>query len=634
MTSLLSRIIASSSTDDSISFAVIRRNGLEEVDVISGPIVDVQNLADIPLETGPNARDVLVLVPYRQVRERGYAAQDDGTPLRCLIVNERDTVSVREALESLPDLEVPTDSLGFDTPDEEYAEIVRRVIDHEIGQGEGANFVIRRSFRATTPVSPAAAVLTWLRTLLVTEPGAYWTFAVHTPGHSLVGATPERHISVKNGLVTMNPISGTFRHPVEGPTRAGALRFLADAKESEELFMVVDEEMKMMSAVCPGGGRILGPYLKQMSKLSHTEYLLEGRTKLDPRDVLRTTMFAPTVTGSPMENACAVIDRHEEGGRGYYSGVLAFFESQASHEGDPYALDAPILIRTAHVDANGLISVSAGATLVRMSTPEGEVAETRTKAAGVLSALGLIARDPVPDSIELNKQPGVAAALAARNEKLASFWMDSQGTKEDPPFAQRTALVIDCGDQFTEMLAHQLRHLGMNTSVIRWDSVKDASSYDLVVFGPGPGDPRQTGIRMTTVRSLMRARLISGKPLLAVCLSHQILSLLAGLPVEPLPSPRQGVRLEVDVFGSRAAIGFYNTFSAIRTVDQVRTPKLDLEISADETVVSALRGDGVASIQGHLESVLSTDGLTTLERLIRMAFATAPVSGQAMNQLV
>ena len=89
--------------------------------------------------------------------------------------------------------------------------------------------------------------------------------------------------------------------------------------------MVVDEELKMMSDVCPDGGRIRGPYLKRMSRLTHTEYVLEGRTTLDPREVLRRTMFAPTVTGSPMGNACTVIARHETTPRGYYAGVLARF---------------------------------------------------------------------------------------------------------------------------------------------------------------------------------------------------------------------------------------------------------------------------------------------------------------------
>ena len=39
--------------------------------------------------------------------------------------------------------------------------------------------------------------------------------------------------------------------------------------------------------------------------------------------------------------------------------------------------------------------------------------------------------------------------------------------------------------------------------------------------------------------------------------------------------------------------------------------------------VYALRGPGFASVQGHLESILSRDGMTTLERLV--AHALTPV---------
>ena len=122
---------------------------------------------------------------------------------------------------------------------------------------------------------------------------------------------------------------------------------------------------------------------------------------------------------------------------------------------------------------------------------------------------------------------------------------------------------------------------------------------------------------MHRLRELITARLDSGRPLLAVCLSHQVLADLAGLPIEPLPAPRQGVQLEVDVFGERAAIGFYNTFSALAQPGSV-TPRLGLEVAADATtgVVHALRGPRVASVQGHLESVTSPDGLATLDRLL------------------
>ena len=63
--------------------------------------------------------------------------------------------------------------------------------------------------------------------------------------------------------------------------------------------MVVDEELKMMCDICNEGGQVLGPFLKPMTHLVHTEYLLAGRTRSDVRDVLRDTMFAATVTGAP-----------------------------------------------------------------------------------------------------------------------------------------------------------------------------------------------------------------------------------------------------------------------------------------------------------------------------------------------
>ena len=60
-----------------------------------------------------------------------------------------------------------------------------------------------------------------------------------------------------------------------------------------------------------------------MTHLIHTEYILAGRTHRDVRDVLRSSMFAATVTGSPVENACRLIAEYEQQGRGYYGAVMA-----------------------------------------------------------------------------------------------------------------------------------------------------------------------------------------------------------------------------------------------------------------------------------------------------------------------
>ena len=166
------------------------------------------------------------------------------------------------------------------------------------------------------------------------------------------------------------------------------LEFLADEKEIFELFMVVDEELKMMCDICHEGGQVLGPFLKPMTHLVHTEYLLAGRTRADVRDVLRDTMFAATVTGAPVENACRLIHEYESEGRGYYAGALALIGRDAT--GAPTA-DSPIVIRTADVELpRASCKVTAGATLVRDSDPRHEVAETLAKAGGILSAFGLV----------------------------------------------------------------------------------------------------------------------------------------------------------------------------------------------------------------------------------------------------
>ena len=615
--------------DAEASFVLIARDGAQTVELLTGDILDVDLLADIPLSADGTPREVFAMVPYRQVRERGFDAVDDGTPLRCLIVDQHQHFDRGELLAALPTDPVPLRDGGFDISDEEYAEVVSRVISDEIGRGEGANFVIRRDYTAAVDVDERRAAITWFRALLEHERGAYWTFAVVTPGHIAVGASPEAHVVARDGVVTMNPISGTFRHPAGGATKETLVGFLSSAKETEELFMVVDEELKMMSAVCSDGGRITGPHLKQMSRLTHTEYMLRGRSRLDPRDILRETMFAPTVTGSPMQNACAVIRRHETSPRGYYSGVAALFTPNADGGHD---VDAPILIRTVYLKG-GKLRVPVGATLVRHSDPYGEVSETHGKAAGVLGAIGAIPRDTVaeaaadadqPDAapVTLADDPEVAQLLASRNSRLAEFWINPQGDGATGPFTGRSALVIDAEDRFTTMLAHQLRHLGLDARIVPWSEVADADidAAELLVAGPGPGDPRDTeSARIARMRDVVARRLAEGTPLLAVCLSHQILADSLGIELAPLASPHQGLQKTVPVFGEDASIGFYNTFTA--RVSPAAERAGAAEVSADPATgdVYALRGEHFASVQGHLESILSRDGIRTLERRIEHA---------------
>ncbi|MEV1085480.1 anthranilate synthase family protein [Streptomyces sp. NPDC050211] len=591
----------------------------DTVDVLVGDVTQSRTLADIPLtEVGPASpqaeHDVLVVVPYRQITERGFTAPDDGAPIIALSINSQSRVSVPEILLRLPDTPTHLTAHGFDVDDERYAETVRRVVTEEIGTGEGANFVIKRSFVADISDYSLHSALAFFRRLLEREQGAYWTFLIHTGHRTFVGATPERHISVSGGAAVMNPISGTYRYPPAGPTLEGVTEFLADRKETDELYMVVDEELKMMARICEGGGRVLGPYLKEMTRLAHTEYFIEGRTDRDVRAILHETMFAPTVTGSPLESAARVIRKYEPEGRGYYSGVAALIGREVSGE---RSLDSAILIRTADIDAHGRVRIGVGATLVRHSDPVFEVAETRAKASGLLAAL------EAGRTRRFGAHPDVRAALSRRNTGIAEFWLQDSASRRPAVSGLDglKALVIDAEDTFTAMIGHQLRAQGVHVTVNRFDEPYEFDGYDLVVMGPGPGDPRAADDpKISHLRSAIDGLLRQRRPFIAVCLSHQVLSLALGLDLVRRDVPNQGVQWEIDLFGSRERVGFYNTFAARSTEDKLDIEGIGpVEVSRDQTTghVHALRGPGFASMQFHAESVLTVDGPRIVGQAIR-----------------
>lgn len=639
---LLDRLAA----PDAPAFALLHRRtprlAPDTVELLLGEVGSYDTLAQLPLPTGAPAdgrprHDLLALVPYQQIRERGFEAHQDGTPLQALRVAEQYQLPLGQVLAELPQLPVRLTGGGFDIDDEQYAEIVRQVIREEIGSGEGANFVIRRDFHGTLPDFSTELALSLFHRLLDQERGAYWTYLVHTGDRVLVGASPEVHVRQSGGTVVMNPISGTYRYPAEGPSLPSLLAFLHDPKELEELTMVVDEELKMMCTVGDLGGQVLGPRLKEMAHLAHTEYELRGRTSLDVREVLRETMFAATVTGSPVQNATRVIRRYERTGRGYYAGALALIGRSAS---GGQQLDSPICIRTADIDpATGRLVVRVGATLVRHSDPASEVAETHAKAAGVLAAIGArpaAARPAGRDWPRLGENHRVQAALNGRRADLAPFWlrMQQQVTPDQP----EPTLVVDGEDTFTAMLAHLLRAIGHQVSVLRYDTPGlaglVAAHRGPLVLGPGPGDPadpadpKMAVLRPIAAEALADAR--SGQrtaPLLAVCLSHQLLSAELGLPLHRKATVYQGAQETIDLFGSPQTVGFYNTFVArCSPADAQRLAQAGVEVARDPLTgdVHALRGPGFASLQFHPESVLTMDGVTVVAQLLRTA---VPVVG-------
>ncbi|MEU6931382.1 anthranilate synthase family protein [Streptomyces sp. NPDC046374] len=668
----------------------------DRVEILLGDPGTAGLLSELPL-TGTESGDpegaadatdgprhqVLALIPYRQITERGFVCQDDHAPIRTLTVRRQGTVGVDELVRRLPRTPVELRDAGFDLDDQEYEAIVRDVIKQEIGSGEGANFVIHRTFTADLPGFGPEQALSVYRRLLAQSQGAYWVFLVYTGDHMMLGATPERHISVDAGTAVMNPISGTYRYPPAGPELGDLAAFLRDRKEADELLMVVDEELKMIAGFCPDGGIAHGPYLKEMARLAHTEYLIEGRTRAGVDAILRGSLFAPTVTGSPLENACRVIARHERGGRGYYSGVAALIGRDSSGE---VALDSAIVIRTAEVDAERRLRLGVGATLVRLSDPAAEAAETRAKAAGLLAAFGvdeeeeegeergereagvvaeagraarpvgaesvgaelvgtelmgaeLVGAEPVVPAartapVRLGEHPEVRALLGERNRSLARFWLEPGrgGAHRPPELAERRGLVIEAEDTFTAMLARQMEALGCRVEVRSWRDHPDPTAYDFAVVGPGPGDPRDLADpKIATLRRAVRRLLAKDVPFLGVCLGHQVVSGVLGLDLVRRDRPNQGVQLPVRLPWGEELVGFYNTFAAVSAADSFELPGLSrpVEVSRDPVTgqVHAMRGPGFATVQFHPESVLTEHGPGILSELLCGVLApVAPVA--------
>ena len=611
------------------AFALIRVRDSDTVTLVGGPRTDLELLTDVPLTAGvERSWDQLVLVPYAQVRERGFEAHQDGTPLSAIDIVYEEHVPLADLLGVLPDAPIEfTDKGGFDTSDTDYAAMVQRIIEDEIGQGEGANLVVGRNYRARVADWDHDRALTVFRRLLERERGAFWTFCIFTGDRYLIGASPERHVSVEAGQVRMNPISGTFRLrglETTADRKRGLLTFLQDEKEIYELFMVVDEELKMMCDICHEGGLVLGPYLKPMTHLVHTEYLLAGRTNRDVREVLRDSMFAATVTGSPVENACRLIKRYEPEGRGYYASIAALIGRD--DDGSPMA-DAPILIRTADIDLEGNLKVTAGATLVRDSDADYETSETWAKASGILSAFGLVDQAPMPvDGFDaFTHEDEVLIALGSRNQRLSQFWLtDQSGVPPVTELVGKRVIIVDGEDDFVNMLSHVFGVLGMSTDIVRHDAYalpdllgSDFDGYDLVVVGPGPGDPRELDDpKMAVLHDVVSGLLESKRPFLAVCLGHQVLSHQIGLDLAFKDIVFQGTQSRLPLLGRPETVGFYNTFVA-RVPASGLPDGVTVEAESSSGDIHLVAGPHYRGVQFHAESILTQNGFSIIRELVK-----------------
>lgn len=250
-----------------------------------------------------------------------------------------------------------------------------------IRSGDIIQFVPSQRFTRVFSNTP----LDLYRALRTVNPSPYM-FILEAGDFSIVGASPEVHVRLTDGLVEIRPIAGTRKR---GTTPAEDLalekELLADEKERAEHLMLVDLARNDIGRVCQFGS-VKVPEMMVIERYSHVMHIVsqvEGQIApgKNAYDLMRATFPAGTVSGAPKIRAMQIIAQHEPSQRGFYAGALGYF----GYDGN---MDTCIMLRTAFLK-NGKIHIQAGAGIVADSVPVSEYQETISKASALFKAVAM-----------------------------------------------------------------------------------------------------------------------------------------------------------------------------------------------------------------------------------------------------
>jgi anthranilate synthase component 1 len=319
-----------------------------------------------------------VLIVFDHLAQTATLATIDGPDAQERLAEATDMLAQPSSIEA--SVAVPPASARPQPPaaDARYEAGVASLV-RDIHAGEMLQTVLARRFSLPCSVGP----LEVYRSLRRINPSPH-LFAIDLgPDRSLLGASPELLVRVRDGVVETRPIAGT-RPRAEDPAEDAALEadLLADEKELAEHAMLVDLARNDVGRVAvPGSVRV--PALHSIERYSHVMHIVsevegELRPDRDAFDAVRSVFPAGTLSGAPKVRAMQAIAGLEGEQRGAYGGAIGFLA--------PDDVEVAITIRSM-VLKDGVAYVHAGAGIVADSVPERESAEVAAKAGAILAAL-------------------------------------------------------------------------------------------------------------------------------------------------------------------------------------------------------------------------------------------------------
>jgi anthranilate synthase/phosphoribosyltransferase len=201
-------------------------------------------------------------------------------------------------------------------------------------------------------------------------------------------------------------------------------------------------------------------------------------------------------------------------------------------------------------------------------------------------------------------------------------------------------LIIDNYDSFTYNLAQSFQSLGRNPVVLRNDApalidLAGSEDLDMVCLSPGPGRPEEAGL----CRAFLERLLALGRriPVLGVCLGHQVLSELAGVPVVLAGRVMHGRVSTITHNGAGLfrglpplmRVGRYHSLISSEPAAEGLAHRVEVAARTSEGEIMALSwlDQPWAGVQFHPESVLTPEGRELLANFL--AGGTDPAAAPA-----
>ncbi|MEM9242743.1 MAG: anthranilate synthase component I [Pseudomonadota bacterium] len=267
--------------------------------------------------------------------------------------------------------------IAIDITDKDYCAIVDQAKKHIIN-GDIFQVVLSREFSIKTASHPFEIY----RALRFCNPSPYM-FYLETDDFTVAGASPEKLITVEDGVIESRPLAGTRPRSNPANDEAVATELLSDDKEVAEHMMLVDLARNDVGAVAePGTVKVVKlKEIEKYSRVMHISSTVQGKLhqNLSAMDALRIAFPAGTLSGAPKIRAMEIIDQLERSRRGIYGGAVCAFDSLDN-------LISCIVIRTVLVQ-NNTASIRAGAGIVFDSHGQTEANETQHKASATLHAI-------------------------------------------------------------------------------------------------------------------------------------------------------------------------------------------------------------------------------------------------------